>query len=92
VRYVWTSPEKIDPSGSAPTTSRSGFCDLRYLATPVIVPPVPTPATKAVMRPSVWRQISGPVVASWAAGFSSLKYWLGWNAPGISSVSRSATR
>ena len=28
---------------------------------PVIVPPVPSPATKWVTRPAVWRQISGPV-------------------------------
>ena len=31
-------------------------------AMPLIVPPVPMPATQWVMRPSVWRQISGPVV------------------------------
>ena len=32
---------------------------------PQIVPPVPMPATKWLTRPAVWRQISGPVVASW---------------------------
>ena len=32
----------------------------RYLPAPVIVPPVPMPATKWVTRPSVSRQISGP--------------------------------
>ena len=36
---------------------------LRYLPTPLIVPPVPTPATKCVTLPSVSRQISGPVVS-----------------------------
>jgi hypothetical protein len=30
---------------------------------PEIVPPVPTPATKWVIRPSVCFQISGPVVS-----------------------------
>ncbi len=44
---------------------------------PLMVPPVPTPATKWVMRPAVWRQSSGPVVRSWAAGFSGFQYWLG---------------
>ena len=37
---------------------------------PEIVPPVPTLATKWVIRPSVWSQSSGPVVRSWARGFS----------------------
>ena len=30
---------------------------------PLIVPPVPTPATKCVIRPSVCSQSSGPVVS-----------------------------
>ena len=30
---------------------------------PLIVPPVPTPVTKCVIRPSVCSQISGPVVS-----------------------------
>ena len=37
-------------------------------------------------------QISGPVVRSWAAGFSSFQYWSGLNAPGMSRASRAATR
>ena len=40
-------------------TFTAGFCSLRYLPTPEIVPPVPTPATKCVTLPSVSRQISG---------------------------------
>jgi cystathionine beta-synthase len=39
-----------------PTTYDRTICDL-------IVPPVPTPATKCVIRPSVWSQSSGPVVS-----------------------------
>ena len=35
----------------------------RVVVTPTAVPPVPTPATKCVTRPSVSRQISGPVVS-----------------------------
>jgi hypothetical protein len=56
-----------------------------------MVPPVPTPATKWVMRPAVWRQISGPVDCSWAHGFQRLPYWLGRKAPGVSATSRSDT-
>ena len=44
------------PTGSAPITSMSGFCSRRYRATPVIVPPVPTPHTKCVSLPPDWRQ------------------------------------
>ena len=58
---------------------------------PVTVPPVPTLATRWVTRPSVWRQISGPVVASWARGFSGFQYWSGLNAPGMSRARRAAT-
>ena len=55
-----------------------------------MVPHVPAPATKWVIRPPVWRQISGPVVFSWASGLAGLAYWLGRNASGISRISRSA--
>src|SRR5205823_1965679 len=34
---------------------------------------------------------SGPVVPTCDSGFSGLRYWLGWKAPGISSVRRLAT-
>ncbi len=57
---------------------------------PVIVPPVPSPATKWVTRPAVWRQISGPVDSTCACGFAGFAYWFGRNAPGISRTSRSA--
>ena len=39
----------------------AGFCSFRNLPAPLIVPPVPTPQTRCVTRPSVWSQISGPV-------------------------------
>ena len=77
-------------SGSAATILMSGFCALRYRAVPVIVPHVPAPATKWVIRPAVWRHSSGPVVSSWARGLAGLAYWLGRNAAS-SSVSRAAT-
>ena len=55
-------PEYTEPSGSAPITwTRPPETSLRYRPVPVMVPPVPMPATKWVTRPSVWAQISGPV-------------------------------
>ena len=69
----------------------SGFCAFSARLTPVIVPPVPMPATKCVMRPSVCRQISGPVVRSCTAGFAGLEYWSGRHAPWISCASRATT-
>ena len=44
------------------------------------------------MRPSVWRQISGPVERSCSAGLAGLEYWSGRNASGVSRVRRSADR
>ena len=58
---------------------------------PVIVPPVPTPHTKCVIRPPVCAQISGPVVSYCDCGLSGLWYWSGFHAPGISRASRSDT-
>ncbi len=55
--------EKIEPSGSAATTRRSGFRSLRYREMPEIVPPVPTERTIASSSPPVCSQISGPVVS-----------------------------
>ena len=55
--------ENTDPSGSAPmTVTAPPETSFRYRPVPVIVPPVPIPATKWVTRPSASRQISGPVV------------------------------
>ena len=52
---------------------------LRYRPVPLIVPPVPMPATKTSTAPSVSAQISGPVVARWIAGFAATRrrYWAG---------------
>jgi hypothetical protein len=85
------SPDRTEPSGSATTTTIPGFCAFRWWAVPEIVPPVPTLATKWVTRPSVWSQISGPVVRSCASGFSWFQYWSGLKAPGMSRASRAAT-
>ena len=45
------------------TFTRPPETSLRYRPAPVMVPPVPTPATKWVIFPSVSAQISGPVVS-----------------------------
>ena len=83
-------PEYTEPDGSAPTICTLGFCAFSARATPVIVPPVPMPATKWVTRPAVWSQISGPVVRSCASGFAGFEYWSGRKEPGVSRTSRSA--
>ena len=57
---LYTFP--IEPIGSAPITFIFGFFSFKYFAVPVIVPAVPSPATKCVIFPSVASQISGPVV------------------------------
>ena len=51
-----------DVAGSTAMTFTSGFFSFRYSPTPVIVPPVPIPATNTSTLPSVSSQISGPVV------------------------------
>ena len=61
-----------EAAGSTATTRTAGFLDFRYDPTPVIVPPVPTPATKKSTAPSVSSQISGPVCARWALGLEGL--------------------
>ena len=58
---------------------------------PVIVPQVPRLATKWVILPSVWRQISGPVVRKWASGLASLAYWSSRTKPGSRAAVSRAT-
>ena len=68
-----------------------GFFSLRTFATPEMVPPVPTPATKTSTWPSVSAQISSPVCATWAAGLAGLVNWEAMMAPGRSEAMRSAS-
>ena len=51
------------------------------MPTPASVPPVPTALTKPSIRPSVWRQISGPVPSTWARRLATLSNWFAQIAP-----------
>ena len=53
---------------------------------PVIVPPVPTPATSTSTRPSSARSISGPVVRRWTSGLAGLENWSGRNTSGSPAI------
>ena len=64
--------------GSTATILRTGFFGFQKRPTPVIVPPVPTPATKTSILPSVSFQSSAAVVASWIAGFAGFSNCCGW--------------
>ena len=50
-------------TGSTAMAQKAGLRSFRTSLQPVMVPPVPTPATKQVIVPSVCSQISGPVVS-----------------------------
>ncbi len=54
---------RIEPTGSARISSVPSECSAKQRDSPVIVPDEPQPKTKASMRPSIWRRISGPVVS-----------------------------
>src|SRR2546427_11940608 len=62
-------------SGWTPTRRTRGAIFFRYRPAPTNVPVVPRHATKWVMVPRVWSQISGPVDSKWARQFASLLYW-----------------
>ena len=60
-------------AGSTATTRNPGRRGLITSATPVRVPPVPTPATRKSIRPPVSLQISSAVVSRWARGLAGLE-------------------
>ena len=65
---------RIEPNGSAAMTLMFGLCFFSPLDKPVIVPPVPAPATIALICPEVCFQISSAVPCSCARGLSLLAY------------------
>ena len=91
---LWAPATPVDSTaellGSTAATRTAEFRDFRYRPTPVMVPPVPTPATNQSTWPSVSCQISGPVVSKWALGLAALTNWPGTKLPGISWDSSSA--
>ncbi len=68
----------------------SGLRDFNTSPTPVMVPPVPTPATKMSTWPPVSFQISSAVVRRWISGLAGLLNWPRLMASGISRFSASA--
>ena len=58
--------------GSTATICTPGLRFFRTCPTPVMVPPVPTPATKMSTSPSVSSQISSAVVWRWISGLAAL--------------------
>lgn len=63
VRTALSTVQHGEEAGSTAMIFTLGFCSFRYLPIPEIIPPVPTPATKMSILPSVSAHISGPVVA-----------------------------
>mmetsp|Transcript_9867 Transcript_9867/g.25136 ORF Transcript_9867/g.25136 Transcript_9867/m.25136 type:complete len:205 (-) Transcript_9867:354-968(-) len=70
----WPPESTGDSVGSTATTCTPPFTLFRYSPAPVMVPPVPMPATRMSTSPAVSRKISGPVVrrcTAALAGFSN---------------------
>ena len=63
-------------TGSTAIALKLGLRGLMTSETPVIVPPVPTPATRMSTLPSVSCQISSAVVLRWISGLAGfLNCW-----------------
>ena len=84
-------PERTGESnGSTATTLKPGFLFLITCATPVSVPPVPTPLTTISTLPSVSFQISSAVVSLCIFGFAGFLNCCGINEPLVFFASSSA--
>ena len=70
---------------------RLGLRSFSTWPTPVIVPPVPTPATKASTSPSVSRQISSAVVRRWISGLAGLENCCGMKPLRCSQISSASS-
>ena len=69
---------------TADHAARRAACSFRTSPTPVMVPPVPTPATNASSRPSVASRISSAVVRRWTSGFAGFSNCCGMKYSGCS--------
>jgi hypothetical protein len=80
-------PLRIGESlGSTPMIRMDGLRSFNSWPAPVMVPPVPMPATSRSTAPSVSSQISTPVVALWMAGLAGLSNWRAQMAPGVAAA------
>ncbi|MBT9162661.1 MAG: hypothetical protein DDT27_01220 [Dehalococcoidia bacterium] len=79
-----------EPSGSTAIAVKPGFLGLITPATPVIVPPVPTPETRISTLPSVSLQISSAVVRRCISGFAGFLNCWGMKHLGFSAANSSA--
>ena len=76
-------------SGSQAITSTSGRSAFSTRATPLSVPPVPVPVTKASRRrPAKAARISRAVVRAWMSALASFSNWRARNQPCFSASSR----
>jgi hypothetical protein len=73
-RLMYSS--RIEPTGSASTSSVCGECAAKQRDRPVMVPELPQPNTMASSLPSICARTSGPVPSSCARGLSGLPNWL----------------
>ncbi len=92
---IWcraTSPHRMvrDSEGSIANRRTFGLTARRAWPTPIRVPPVPTPCTKASgRRPSgSWRRISWPSHSRFSSTFHSFSNWPGKKKPGCRPSSR----
>src|ERR1019366_3447729 len=91
---LWPVESVGEFAGSIGWRRIAGFRLRRKRPAPMIVPPVPTPATNAAgtrRSDCSCAQSSGPVVRKCASLFASLLNWRGRNEPGVSAASSSAS-
>ena len=79
-----------ESAGSTAIAVKPGRRSESTSATPVIEPPVPTPATSTSISPSVSAQISSAVVRRCTSGLAGFSNCCGTKAPSVSSAISSA--
>ncbi len=86
----WPPDSTGEASGSTATMCTDGLRFFSTWPTPVMVPPVPMPATKMSTDPCVSFQISSAVVLRWISGLAGFSNCWGMTAPGMVAASSSA--
>ena len=82
----WPPESTGEASGSTAIIFTEALRLLSTWPTPVMVPPVPTPAITASTLPSVSFQISSAVETRWTSGLAPLSNCWGMTAPGVAST------